>query len=78
VYEYAAQYDSAIEAYEEATKRNPEEPVGYHHLGLAYFQKSDKESALHQYSILQSLCERSEPDKACEHFADDLFRRIHE
>lgn len=76
LYEKAKQHNDAIQVYEQAVERKPDEPEGYHHLSLAYFAKGDKESAFVQLGILQSICERAE--KACDHYAEDLLQRIHE
>ena len=76
LYEKAGQYDAAIQVYNQALKRNPDEPQGYHHLGLAYFAKGDKGSALAQYYILQNICWNTDPENACDHFAEDLINRL--
>lgn len=78
LYEKAKHYNAAIQVYEQAVERKPDEPEGYHRLGLAYFGKGDKESAFVQLGLLQSICEGTEPEKACDHYAEDLLQRIHE
>jgi tetratricopeptide (TPR) repeat protein len=78
LYEKAKQYNAAIQVYAQAVEREPDAPEGYHHLGLAYFSKGDKESAFVQLGRLQSICQRAEPEKACDHYAEDLLQRIHE
>lgn len=78
LYEKTKRYDAAIQTYEHAIERNPGEPQGYHHLGLAYFAKGDKASALFQYGRLQGICLHADAEGACEHFAEDLINRIYE
>ncbi len=78
LYEKTQQYHAAIQVYEQAVLRNPDEPQAYHHLGLAYSAKGDKASALTQYRILQAMCLHADPETACEHFAEDLIDRIRE
>lgn len=78
LYEKIGQYDEAIDFYKQATEKKSDEPLAYHHLGLAYFSKGDKESAFAQLGILQSICHGTEPENACDHYAEDLFQRIHE
>ena len=78
LYEKTGQYDKAIDAYKNATKKKTDEPLAYHHLGVAYFGKGDKESALAQLKILQNICGGADPEKACDHYAEDLFLRLQE
>lgn len=54
-YFYANRFDEAIDAYKEAARLHPNEAEAYYNLGLAYLELGDRESALAQSRVLESL-----------------------
>lgn len=54
-YFYADRFDEAIGAYKQAARLRPEEAEAYYNLGLAYLEIGDRESALAQSRILESI-----------------------
>ena len=48
-------YKEAIETLKVAIKRDPDHAMSYYNLGLFYNSSNDKDSALEQYKILESL-----------------------
>ena len=54
-YFYADRVDEAIGAYKQAARLRPEEAEAYYNLGLAYLEIGDRESALAQSRILESI-----------------------
>lgn len=78
LYEKSLHYDEAIDAYRQAIEKNSAEPLGYHHLGLAYLGTGDKQSAFNQLTKLRSICNGAESETPCDHYEEDLLQRIHE
>lgn len=76
LYEKMSRYDKAIEAYKQAVEIDPNDAMGYHHLGLAYFASGDKQLAEVQYNILLGLCQTVIMNEECQHYADDFAQRI--
>ena len=54
-YYYAGRFIEAIEAYKQAARLRPDQPEAYYNLGLAYLEIGDRESAMAQSRVLQSL-----------------------
>jgi tetratricopeptide (TPR) repeat protein len=54
-YYYAARFNEAIEAYKEAARRAPRLAEAYYNLGMTYLELGDRDAALIQSHILQSL-----------------------
>ena len=54
-YFYANRFDEAIEAYKQAARLRPEEAEAYYNLGLAYLEIGDRQSALAQSRLLESI-----------------------
>ncbi len=54
-YFYADRFDEAIGAYKQAAQLRPDEAEAYYNLGLAYLEIGDRESALAQSRILESI-----------------------
>jgi tetratricopeptide (TPR) repeat protein len=54
-YYYAARFNEAIEAYKEAARRAPRLAEAYYNLGMTYLELSDRDAAVIQSHILQSL-----------------------
>ena len=54
-YYYAGRFNEAIAAYKQAARLQPEQPEAYYNLGLAYLEIGDRESALTQSRVLESI-----------------------
>ena len=54
-YYYAARFDEAIAAYKQAARSRPNEPEAYYNLGLAYLEIGDRESAMAQSRLLETI-----------------------
>lgn len=54
-YFYERRFDEAIEAYKQAAQIRPNEAEAYYNLGLAYLEIGDRDSALNQSRLLESL-----------------------
>jgi Flp pilus assembly protein TadD len=54
-YYYAGRFNQAIEAYQQAARLRPDQPEAYYNLGLAYLEVGDRQSALAQSHILESI-----------------------
>jgi len=54
-YFYANRFDESIEAYKEAARLRPDDAEAYYNLGLAYLELGDRQSALVQSHMLESL-----------------------
>ena len=52
---YAGRFNLAIEAYKHAARLRPEQPEAYYNLGLAYLEIGDRESAMAQSRMLETL-----------------------
>jgi outer membrane protein assembly factor BamD (BamD/ComL family) len=54
-YYYGAHFNEAIDAYRQAVRLRPDQPEAYYNLGLAYLEIGDRESALAQSRLLDSI-----------------------
>ena len=54
-YYYAGRLNEAIEAYKQAARLRPDQAEAYYNLGLAYLEIGDRESAMEQSRLLQSI-----------------------
>ena len=54
-YFYGAHFNEAIDAYRQAVRLRPDQPEAYYNLGLAYLEIGDRESALAQSRLLDSI-----------------------
>src|SRR5437899_4538167 len=54
-YYYAGHFNEAIAAYKQAAHLQPEQPEAYYNLGLAYLEIGDREGALTQSHVLESI-----------------------
>ena len=54
-YYYAGRFNDAIAAYKQAARLQPEQPEAYYNLGLAYLEIGDREGALTQSRVLESI-----------------------
>jgi len=54
-YYYADRFIQAIEAYKQAARLRPDQPEAYYNLGLTYLEIGDRESAMAQSRVLESL-----------------------
>lgn len=54
-YFFAAHFNEAIDAYRQAARLRPDQPEAYYNLGLAYLEIGDRESAVAQSRLLESL-----------------------
>ena len=54
-YFYANRFDESIEAYKEAARLRPDDAEAYYNLGLAYLELGDRQSALMQSHMLETL-----------------------
>jgi len=54
-YYYGAHFNEAIDAYRHAVRLRPDQPEAYYNLGLAYLEIGDRESALAQSRLLDSI-----------------------
>jgi tetratricopeptide (TPR) repeat protein len=54
-YYYAGRFDEAIEAYQKAARLSPRLPEAYYNLGMTYLELRDRDNAITQAHILQSL-----------------------
>jgi len=52
---YAGRFKEAIAAYKQAARLQPEQPEAYYNLGLAYLEIGDRDSALTQSRVLESI-----------------------
>jgi tetratricopeptide (TPR) repeat protein len=52
---YAGRFNEAIAAYKQAARLQPEQPEAYYNLGLAYLEIGDRDSALTQSRVLESI-----------------------
>jgi tetratricopeptide (TPR) repeat protein len=52
---YAGRFKEAIAAYKQAAHLQPEQPEAYYNLGLAYLEIGDRDSALTQSRVLESI-----------------------
>jgi tetratricopeptide (TPR) repeat protein len=52
---YAGRFSEAIAAYQQAARLNPKNPDAYYNLALAYLEIGDREAALTQSRLLQSI-----------------------
>jgi len=54
-YYFAGRFNEAIEAYKQAAHLRPEQAESYYNLGLAYLEIGDRESAMAQSRVLESI-----------------------
>jgi Flp pilus assembly protein TadD len=54
-YYYAGRLNEAIEAYKQAARLRPDQAEAYYNLALAYMEIGDRESAMEQSRLLQSI-----------------------
>src|SRR6266581_4506243 len=54
-YFFAGRFNEAIAAYKQAARLQPEQPEAYYNLGLAYLEIGDREGALTQSRVLESI-----------------------
>ena len=54
-YYYLGRFNEAIESYKQAARIRPDQPEAYYNLGLAYAEIGDRESAMAQSRLLESL-----------------------
>ena len=54
-YYYGAHFNDAIDAYRQAARLRPDQPEAYYNLGLAYLEIGDRESALAQSRLLETI-----------------------
>jgi tetratricopeptide (TPR) repeat protein len=54
-YYYAGRLNEAIEAYKQAARLRPDQAEAYYNLALAYLEIGDRESAMEQSRLLQSI-----------------------
>ncbi len=54
-YYYAGHFTEAIEAYKQAARLRPDQAEAYYNLGLAYLEIGDRDSAMAQSRMLQSI-----------------------
>ncbi len=52
---YAGRFNEAIQAYKQAARLRPDQPEAYYNLGLAYLEIGDRESAVAQSRLLETL-----------------------
>jgi tetratricopeptide (TPR) repeat protein len=52
---YAGRFSEAIEAYKQAARLRPDQAEAYYNLGLAYLEIGDRESAMAQSRMLESI-----------------------
>jgi Flp pilus assembly protein TadD len=52
---YAGRFNQAIDAYKQAARLRPDQPEAYYNLGLAYLEIGDRESAIAQSRILETI-----------------------
>jgi tetratricopeptide (TPR) repeat protein len=52
---YAGRFNEAIAAYQQAARLNPKNPEAYYNLALAYLEIGDREAAMAQSRVLQSI-----------------------
>jgi tetratricopeptide (TPR) repeat protein len=76
LYEKNGQIDEAVTCYEQAKTLEPFDPIAYHHLALALFAAGQREAAFFQYNLLLSLCQNTDDQEVCQHYADDLTHRL--
>jgi tetratricopeptide (TPR) repeat protein len=54
-YFYSGSFNEAIEAYKQAARINPRQPEAYYNLGMAYLEIGDRDAAIAQAHLLESL-----------------------
>ena len=54
-YFYGGRFSEAIEAYKQAARLQPDQAEAYYNLGLAYLEIGDRESAMAQSRVLQTI-----------------------
>jgi len=54
-YYYSGRFGEAIDAYKQAARIRPEQPEAYYNLALAYVEIGDRESAMAQSRLLESI-----------------------
>ena len=54
-YFYGAHFNEAIDAYRQAARLRPDQPEAYYNLGLAYLEMGDRQSALAQSRVLDTI-----------------------
>lgn len=54
-YFFAGRFDEAINSYKDAARVQPSEPEAYYNLALAYLEIGDRQSAMAQSKVLESL-----------------------
>ena len=54
-YYYSGRFGEAIDAYKQAARIRPEQPEAYYNLALAYAEIGDRESAMAQSRLLESI-----------------------
>jgi tetratricopeptide (TPR) repeat protein len=52
---YAGRFNEAIQAYKQAARLRPDQPDAYYNLGLAYLEIGDRESAMAQSRVLETI-----------------------
>ena len=52
---YAGRFHEAIQAYKQAARLRPDQPDAYYNLGLAYLEIGDRESAMAQSRLLETI-----------------------
>ncbi len=52
---YAGRFNEAIQAYKQAARLRPDQPDAYYNLGLAYLEIGDRDAAMAQSRLLETI-----------------------